>query len=84
MLLFTIGENATVVCLIVCPILCLPCSVAAGLHCAQWSYQADDTLHDGGCRAAVIGMDKVKCGTPSFEESTVPFFSCPNYDAYTI
>lgn len=34
-----------------------------------------DTLHDGGCRAAVIGMDKVKCGTPSFEESRVGFSS---------
>lgn len=55
--------------------LCLPCSAAAGLRCAQWSYQADDTLHDGGCRAAVIGLDKVKCGTPSFEESTVCFSS---------
>lgn len=34
-----------------------------------------DTLPDGGCRAAVIGPDKVKCGTPSFEESTVSFSS---------
>lgn len=32
-----------------------------------------DALHDCGCRAAVIGTDKVKCGTPSFGESRVCF-----------
>lgn len=56
------------------PSSCPPCSVAAGLLCAHYGVikpMTIDTLHDCSCRAAVIGTDKVKCGTPSFEESRV-------------
>ncbi len=77
MLLFTLDENAVVVCVTICiPYFFPPCSVAAGLHSAHYGLikpMTIDTLHDGCCRAAVIGMDKVKCGTPSFEESRVCF-----------
>lgn len=60
---------------------CIPSScpawrVAAGFHRAHHGViqpMTIDTLHDCGCRAAVIGMDKVKCDTPSFEESRVCF-----------
>lgn len=53
-----------------------PCSAAAGIHCAHYGLikpMTIDTLYDGGCRAAVIGMDKVKCGAPGSEESRVCF-----------
>lgn len=58
-------------CMFPIPLTSLQCT-----HCAHYACikpMTIDTVHDGGCRAAVIGMDKGKCGTPSFEESRVCF-----------